>query len=86
MFSDRAQIESKAGNGGDGITSFLHYKGVVNGGPDGGDGGKGGDIVFRADRHVNNLADYYYKINISRRTEAAANPKTCSVRREKISS
>ncbi len=61
MFIDRAQIEIKAGNGGDGIPSFLHYKGVVNGGPDGGDGGKGGDIVFRADRHVNNLADYYYK-------------------------
>ena len=61
MFIDRTQIEIKAGNGGDGITSFLHYKGVVNGGPDGGDGGKGGDIVFRADRHVNNLADYYYK-------------------------
>ena len=58
MFIDRAQIEIKAGNGGDGITSFLHYKGVVNGGPDGGDGGK----------------------------EAAANPKTCSARREKISS
>lgn len=60
MFIDRAKITIKAGDGGNGITSFIHYKGKVNGGPDGGDGGKGGDIIFVADQHLNNLADYYY--------------------------
>lgn len=60
MFIDRAKITIKAGDGGNGITSFIHYKGKVNGGPDGGDGGKGGDIIFVADEHLNNLADYYY--------------------------
>ena len=42
MFIDKVKITVKAGNGGDGATSFLHFKGVVNGGPDGGDGGKAG--------------------------------------------
>ena len=61
MFIDRALITIKAGDGGNGITSFIHYKGKVNGGPDGGDGGKGGDIIFVADKHLSNLSDYYYK-------------------------
>ena len=61
MFIDRALITIKAGNGGSGITSFIHYKGKVSGGPDGGDGGKGGDIIFVADKHLTTLADYYYK-------------------------
>ena len=46
MFVDKVKISIKAGDGGDGATSFLHFKGVVNGGPDGGDGGKGGDIII----------------------------------------
>ena len=61
MFIDRALITIKAGDGGNGITSFVHYKGKVSGGPDGGDGGKGGDVIFVADQHVSTLADYYYK-------------------------
>lgn len=61
MFVDRALITIKAGDGGNGITSFIHYKGKVSGGPDGGDGGKGGDVIFVADQHVSTLADYYYK-------------------------
>ena len=61
MFVDRAIITIKAGDGGSGITSFIHYKGKVSGGPYGGDGGKGGDIVFVADQHLTSLADYYYK-------------------------
>lgn len=61
MFIDRAFITIKAGDGGNGITSFIHYKGKVSGGPDGGDGGKGGDIIFVADKNMNNLSDYYYK-------------------------
>lgn len=61
MFIDRAIVTIKAGDGGSGITSFVHYKGKVCGGPDGGDGGKGGDIIFVADQHLSSLADYYYK-------------------------
>ncbi len=61
MFVDRAMITIKAGDGGSGITSFVHYKGKVCGGPDGGDGGKGGDIIFVADKHLSSLVDYYYK-------------------------
>ncbi|MBQ7235924.1 MAG: GTPase ObgE [Clostridia bacterium] len=61
MFIDRATITIKAGDGGNGITSFIHYKGKVSGGPDGGDGGKGGDIIFVADKHLSSLVDYYYK-------------------------
>ena len=61
MFVDRAIITIKAGDGGSGITSFIHYKGKVSGGPDGGDGGKGGDVIFVADKHLTTLADYYYK-------------------------
>ncbi len=61
MFIDRAKITIKAGDGGNGMTSFIHYKGKVAGGPDGGDGGKGGDIIFVADKHLSTLADYYYK-------------------------
>ena len=61
MFIDRAMITIKAGDGGSGITSFIHFKGKVSGGPDGGDGGKGGDVIFVADEHMSSLADYYYK-------------------------
>ncbi len=61
MFIDRAIITIKAGDGGNGIILFIHYKGKVSGGPDGGDGGKGGDIIFVADKHLTNLSDYYYK-------------------------
>ena len=61
MFVDRALITIKAGDGGNGITSFIHYKGKVGGGPDGGDGAKGGDVIFVADKSKTSLADYYYK-------------------------
>ncbi len=75
MFIDRVRIEIKAGNGGDGITSFLHFKGVVNGGPDGGDGGKGGDVIFQGDRHVNHLADYYYRNKFAAENGSRGEPK-----------
>ena len=61
MFVDKAKITIKSGDGGSGITSFIHYKGKVCGGPDGGDGGKGGDIIFIADKGISTLADFYYK-------------------------
>ena len=77
MFIDRAKITIKAGDGGSGITSFIHYKGKVGGGPDGGDGGKGGDIVFVADKHLSSLADYYYKTKFVAENGANGEPKEC---------
>ena len=61
MFVDVAKIHLKAGNGGNGAVSFHREKYVAAGGPDGGDGGKGGDIVFCADSNLSTLADFRYK-------------------------
>ena len=58
MFVDQAKIYIKAGDGGDGAVSFHREKYVAAGGPDGGDGGKGGDIVFVVDDNISNLIDY----------------------------
>lgn len=77
MFIDRASITIKAGDGGNGITSFLHFKGKVGGGPDGGDGGKGGDVIFIADEHMSNLSDYYYKTKYVAENGTAGGPKNC---------
>ena len=77
MFIDRAIISIKAGDGGNGITSFIHYKGKVSGGPDGGDGGKGGDVIFIADSSLTNLADYYYKTKYVAERGANGEPKNC---------
>ena len=77
MFIDRAKITVKAGNGGNGITSFLHFKGKVGGGPDGGNGGKGGDIIFVADKHLSSLADYYYKTKFVAENGMPGEPKQC---------
>ncbi len=77
MFVDRAKITIKAGDGGNGITSFIHYKGKVGGGPDGGDGGKGGDIIFVADKHLTNLSDYYYKTKYVAENGQPGEPKDC---------
>ena len=61
MFVDQAKIYIKAGDGGDGAVSFHREKYVAAGGPDGGDGGKGGDIVFVVDDNISNLIDFRYK-------------------------
>lgn len=61
MFVDKEYIIIKSGNGGDGATSFIRYKGVTNGGPDGGDGGDGGDVYFVGDKRRSSLIDFYYK-------------------------
>ncbi len=61
MFVDQIRIQAKAGDGGSGCVSFRREKFVPKGGPDGGDGGKGGDIVLRADIHKDNLVDFYYQ-------------------------
>jgi len=61
MFVDRVKVLAKAGNGGRGCVSFRREKFVPKGGPDGGDGGRGGDVILRADRHVDNLSNLFYE-------------------------
>ncbi len=61
MFVDIAKIKIKAGDGGDGAVSFHREKYVAAGGPDGGDGGRGGNIIFQADDNLSTLADFRYK-------------------------
>ncbi len=58
MFADRARIVIKSGRGGDGHVSFRREKFVAAGGPDGGDGGKGGDVIFQVDQGMHTLAEY----------------------------
>lgn len=61
QFVDVAKIYIKAGNGGNGAIAFHREKYVASGGPDGGDGGKGGDVIFRADRNLSTLMDFKFK-------------------------
>ena len=60
-FLDQVKIYVKAGNGGDGSPSFRREKFIEYGGPDGGDGGKGGSIILKAERNLNTLIDYRYQ-------------------------
>ncbi|MBR5647421.1 GTPase ObgE [Candidatus Saccharibacteria bacterium] len=60
MFVDTAKVSLKAGNGGNGAVSFRREIYIPKGGPDGGDGGKGGDIIFRADKDTNTLIDFRF--------------------------
>jgi GTPase len=61
MFVDRIKVYAQAGTGGRGCVSFRREKFVPKGGPDGGDGGRGGDVILRADRHVDNLSNLFYE-------------------------
>src|SRR4051795_6337747 len=61
MFVDRIRVFAQAGSGGRGCVSFRREKFVPRGGPDGGDGGKGGDVILRADEHTDNLAALFYE-------------------------
>ena len=60
MFVDRVRIVARAGNGGPGACSFLREKNMPDGGPDGGNGGRGGSVIIQVDPHVNNLIKYRY--------------------------
>src|SRR5213079_2760506 len=58
---DRIKVFAQEGKGGRGSVSFRREKFVPKGGPDGGDGGRGGDVILRADRHVDNLSSLFYE-------------------------
>jgi GTP-binding protein len=60
VFVDQTRIYAKAGDGGNGVVSFRREKYVPRGGPDGGDGAEGGDIILRVDRHLDNLKTFHY--------------------------
>jgi GTPase len=61
MFVDRIKVFAQAGSGGRGCVSFRREKFVPKGGPDGGDGGRGGDVILLADRHTDNLSNLFYE-------------------------
>ena len=77
MFADHAKIIIKSGKGGDGHVSFRREKYVPNGGPDGGDGGKGGDVIFVVDKGMNTLADYRYKRKFSAQAGENGQKRNC---------
>ncbi len=78
MFIDKARISVRAGDGGNGAVSFHREKYVAAGGPDGGDGGKGGSIVFAADNNLNTLIDFKYKKNYVAQSGAPGSTKRCT--------
>jgi len=78
MFIDLAKINLKAGDGGNGAVSFLREKYVNAGGPDGGDGGKGGNVIFLADNHMSTLTEFRYKRNYAAQNGANGGGKNCT--------
>lgn len=78
MFVDKAKIKIKAGNGGDGAVSFHREKYVAAGGPDGGDGGKGGDIIFQVDDNFSTLIDFRYKRKYAAKNGDPGGAKNCT--------
>lgn len=83
MFIDHAKIEIKAGNGGNGCVSFHRQKYIANGGPDGGDGGKGGDVIFLADDNMSTLVDFRYKRKYLAENGQNGMSRNCSGRKGK---
>ncbi|ADU27188.1 GTPase ObgE [Ethanoligenens harbinense] len=83
MFVDTAKILLKAGNGGNGCVSFRREKYVAAGGPDGGDGGKGGDILFEVDDNLSTLSDFRYRRKYAAENGESGKPKKSFGRRGK---
>jgi len=78
MFLDRAKIIIKSGKGGDGHSSFRREKYVPAGGPDGGDGGKGGDLIFEVDEGLNTLVDFRHKRKFAAQNGEPGSKRKCS--------
>lgn len=77
-FVDRAPVKMKAGDGGNGCVSFHREKFVLNGGPDGGDGGSGGDIVLKADRNMHTLLDFRFHTKFFAENGEAGSDRNCT--------
>ena len=80
MFVDTATISIKAGKGGNGAVSFHREKYVPAGGPDGGDGGRGGDIIFKVDTNMSTLMDFRYKRKYKAENGADGSSRNCTGR------
>lgn len=78
MFIDSARIYVKAGNGGNGMVSFHREKYIAAGGPDGGDGGKGGNVIFMVDEGLNTLIDFRFKKHFKAEPGQDGGPSNCS--------
>jgi len=77
MFVDHIKISAKAGDGGCGCVSFRREKFVPKGGPDGGDGGRGGSIILRADPNVDNLSSFFYEPIVKAKNGAKGQSRQC---------
>src|SRR5688572_4147612 len=77
MFVDHIRVHAKAGKGGRGAVSFLREKFVPKGGPNGGDGGRGGNVILRPDPNVDNLVDFYYQSNLKAKNGENGGNKNC---------
>ena len=80
-FVDHVKITAKAGNGGNGSVSFHREKFVLNGGPDGGDGGVGGDVVLFADPNMHTLLDFRFKSKYTAENGADGSGGRCTGKR-----
>ena len=77
-FVDTARITVRAGNGGNGVVSFHREKYVAAGGPDGGDGGRGGDVILEVNDHLSTLMDFRYKRKYAAGNGMDGQGKRCS--------
>ena len=79
MFYDYAKVNVKAGDGGNGIVAFRREKYVPKGGPAGGDGGKGGSIILRADEGLRTLIDFRYQTHYKGKRGACRSAPACAM-------
>src|SRR5438128_6771079 len=77
MFVDRVKVFAQAGKGGRGAVSFRREKFVPRGGPDGGDGGRGGSVILRPDPNVDNLVEFHYQPNLRAKSGERGGAKNC---------